>query len=495
MTWRIAITLLLAATPALSTDAPDVAMPDTPNGRAFGAFVAAYNTGTPEAIEQFILDYGDSSLVKMRGAARQISGYWYDIYREYGPVRLQSLIPTDDTAIEGWFHGEITEFWVGFGLKFAEKPPHGVLAGTRIHGMRPPDAASYYQARSAKQIAEYLRSYLAEVAKSDLFSGTVLVAKNGKEVFCEAYGLADRERGLPNRPETKFNIASLEKMFTGVAIAQLIQAGKVRLDDPLAKHLPEYPSPIASKVTVRHLLTHSSGIELDEIPEFNAEIKEALSVADMVKVQMRYADRLPNYATFEPLDHFDYANEDYDLLGAVIERVTGQSYDDYIAKKVLNVADMAHTGPLIRDDPPADLAVGYTARHPKHPIYLPEPRKPNWGFLNAHSRPSGGCYSTVDDLLRFTEALRRHRLLDREATEKATSPQIVIADDGTDAYGFGFQVRKQGEVSYFGHSGALPGASARCDIYPDLGYTVIVLSNAEGSASHMAGRVRDLIAP
>src|SRR5208282_5473121 len=169
-----------------------------------------------------------------------------------------------------------------------------------------------------------LRTQLEKDVAADKFSGTVLVAKEGKPVFAEAYGLADREKKISNTLDTRFRIGSMNKMFTAVSVLQLVEAGKIKLTDPLGKYVTDYPNQdIATKVTIHQLLTHTGGTGDIFGPEFNAHRRELRTLNDYVAL---YGKRAPQ---FEPGSRWRYSNYGMVLLGVVIERVTGQSYYDY----------------------------------------------------------------------------------------------------------------------------------------------------------------------
>src|SRR5207245_3303091 len=200
-----------------------------------------------------------------------------------------------------------------------------------------------------------LRAELDKRAAADRFSGTVLIAKSGKPILTAGYGLADREKKIPNQLHTRFRIGSMNKMFTAVAVLQLAQAGKIKLTDPLGKYLTDYPNKdLASKVTIHHLLTHTGGTGDFFGPEFDAHRLELRTLQDYVKL---YGKR---GLAFEPGSRWEYSNYGFLLLGVVIERVTGKSYYDYVAEHVYKPAGMTLTAPLTEDQLVPGRSVGYT---------------------------------------------------------------------------------------------------------------------------------------
>jgi CubicO group peptidase (beta-lactamase class C family) len=177
-----------------------------------------------------------------------------------------------------------------------------------------------------------VKAELAERVAEDQFSGAVLIARAGQPVFQQAYGYADREQKIPNTLETKFIFGSMAKMFTDVAVMQLVQAGKIQLDDTVAKHLPDYPNKEVAAATIHQLLTHTGGTGDVFGPEFGARRRELKEHKDYVAL---YGERAPR---FPPGSRFEYSNYGMVLLGRIIEVASGQSYYDYVRDHILTPA-------------------------------------------------------------------------------------------------------------------------------------------------------------
>ena len=208
--------------------------------------------------------------------------------------------------------------------------------------------------------ADALRALAVRVdglAGQDEFSGAVLVSKDGRVCFSRAYGLADRKRRVRNTLETRFRVGSMNKMFTAVAILQLVEVGKVRLTAPLGKYLPDYPNrEVAAKVTIHQLLTHTGGTGNIAFSEFLAHRKQLRTLADFVK---RYGKR---GVEFEPGSGWAYSSYGFLLLGVVIEKVTGRRYYGYVQQHVYAPAGMTRSGSLPENQAVADRSIGYTKR-------------------------------------------------------------------------------------------------------------------------------------
>jgi CubicO group peptidase (beta-lactamase class C family) len=339
-------------------------------------------------------------------------------------------------------------------IEFPETPEASTSLGLVLHRMTEADAFAALTARADTRLA------------ADEFSGAALVARNGKVVYERAWGLADREADVPNSTETKFRLGSMNKMFTSVATLQLVDAGKLELDEPIGTYMPHYPNDaVRSKVTIRHLLSHTGGTGDFFGAEFDAHRLELREHADYVEL---FGSRAPR---FEPGLRFEYSNYGFVLLGAIIEAVTGRSYYDVVRENVFAPAGMTATDSMPESESVPDRSIGYTRRSPTSP----------W-VSNADSLPwrgtsAGGGYSTVGDLMRFGEGLRSGRLISAESLAEATRPQSA------EPYGFGLDLRGEGPLRSYGHGGGAPGMNGELRIYPELGYVVVALSNLDPPAA------------
>jgi CubicO group peptidase (beta-lactamase class C family) len=318
---------------------------------------------------------------------------------------------------------------------------------------------------SQAQAVAALAAHAAERAGADEFAGAVLVARHGKVLLNDAWGQADRQAGTANTPATRFRIGSMNKMFTAVATLQLVEAHKLALDDPIGRHLPGYPNrEVAAKVTVRHLLTHTGGTGDIFGPEFDRNRLKLREHRDYLKL---YGSR---GLTQEPGTRFEYSNYGFVLLGALIERVSGESYYDYVRDHVFRPAGMRSTGSLPESVELPDRAVGYLRSSPGSDWV------PNTDTLPWRGTAAGGGYSTVGDLLRFAQALDSGKLISEATLAEATRPH-------QQQYGYGFDVQGQGRLGSYGHGGGAPGMNGELRIFPELGYVVVSLSNLDPPAA------------
>ena len=254
----------------------------------------------------------------------------------------------------------------------------------------------------AKAVDAALHEYLSALAAKDGFSGVVGIAYDGEPRFRRAYGLADRTHEIPNRVTTRFDVGSITKDFTKLAIARLWIDGQLTPDDSIGTHLPDYPNAdVARTVTIRQLLDHSAGI-----PDiFNERFFESAK-----RLYRTATDYFPLFAEepldFEPGTESRYSNGGYEILGAIIEAASGMPYEAYVSKIVFEPAGMTSSGFFARDDVVPDVAMGYTTKGRSGPV----PLHANLFHLPVKGSPSGGSFSPIDDLLAFDRALRGHTL-------------------------------------------------------------------------------------
>jgi CubicO group peptidase (beta-lactamase class C family) len=334
---------------------------------------------------------------------------------------------------------------------------------------------------SRVQVRRELGRHAGFAASRDLFSGVVLVAEGDRVLFHRAYGLGERSFQSPNRLDTKFNLASLDKMFTGVAIGQLVAAGKMSFTNKLSTLLPDYPNhEVADKVTVQQLLTHTSGMGDALKPEMREKKKRFQALCDYFPLFVN--DPL----SFEPGSGWRYSNAGYILLGVIIEKVSGQSYFDYVREHIFVPAGMTNTGYFELDEVVPNLAIGY-ARFDDDVLGI-GPRRNNGVFLGYKGSSAGGGYATAPDLLRFARALQEHRLLSAAMTEEVTAGKVQAEGD---RYGYGFwDWRKHFGCDVRGNSGGGPGSGidSELHIFWEGPYTVVVLSNYDPPGGTMLAR-------
>jgi D-alanyl-D-alanine carboxypeptidase len=334
---------------------------------------------------------------------------------------------------------------------------------------------------SESEVISTFRKKLEDDAAADRFSGAALLARNGKTVFAQAYGMADRDKKTPNTLKTRFRIGSMNKMFTAVATLQLVQNGKLDLKAPIGKYLTDYPNKdIASKVTIEQLLSHTGGTGDIFGPEFEQRRLELKTLRDYVNL---YGNRAPQY---EPGSRWQYSNYGFLLLGVVIEKVSWQSYYDYVRDHIYKPAGMTGSGSEPEEQAVTDRSTGYT-RFGRGGSASGGGLRPNIDTLPYRGTSAGGGYSTVEDLLRFATALQTHKLLNAQYTDMLTTGKT---NTPRGKYALGFQDNIINGTRCFGHGGGAPGMNGELKICPGPGFVVAVLSNMDPPA---ASRVADFL--
>jgi len=467
-----AILLLLAS---FAGAAPQSQFPDTPAAHQFAAWLEAFNSGDRARILDFLQKNEPDRAGEIDGELgfrRMTGGFEFKKAEESTATHFTGIVKERESDTFGRFVIDVE----------AAEPHH--IKNFDLQQI--PIPAEFALPRVSQEAAlAALRGELEKQVAADRFAGAVLVAKEGKPIFKEAYGLADREKKTPNQLDTQFRIGSMNKMFTAVSVLQLAQAGKIKLTDPLGKYLTDYPNrDLAAKVTIHHLLTHTGGTGDFFGPEFDKHRLELRTLQDYVKL---YGQR---GVAFEPGSKWEYSNYGFLLLGVLIEKVSGQSYYDYVAEHVYKPAAMTLTASVAEDQVVLGRSVGYTHMPPSPAAAgtAPEAWRPNTDTLPYRGTSAGGGYSTVEDLLRFANALENHKLLDAEHTELLTTGKVDTGGGGKYAYGFGD--RSVGGMHCFGHGGGAPGMNGGLEICPQAGYVVAVLSNLDPPA---ASRVSEFV--
>jgi CubicO group peptidase (beta-lactamase class C family) len=390
-----------------------------------------------------------------------------------GGFELKKAEESTATRFSGLVQERDSDQFARFEVEVEPAEPHRIVRLDLRAVPRPPQFA--LPRLSETDLSAALRARLEADTAADKFAGAVMVARSGQTIFSGAYGLADRDQKIPNKLSTRFRIGSMNKMFTGTAVLQLVQAGRIKLDDPLGKYLTDYPNQdIAAKVTIHQLLTHTGGTGDFFGPEFDAHRLELRTLQDYVKL---FGQRGP---AFEPGSRWAYSNYGMLLLGVIIERVTGVSYYDHVRDSVYKPAGMVGTGSRPEDEVVPDRSIGYMKRDGAW--------KPNTDTLPYRGTSAGGGYSTVEDLARFASALTTHKLLNAHYTELLTTGKVDTPGGGK--YAYGFDERIDQAVRSFGHGGGAPGMNGELRIYPQSGHVIAVLSNVDPPA---AGRISQFI--
>ena len=436
----------------------------------FSAWLAAFNSGDRERLSQF----RDANFPTMNVDAQM------NFRGRTGGLELRALERATPTTLTGLVQERDSDQFGRFMVEVEAAEPHHVVRLPISAIPRPADFPT--PKMSEAEVLSALRDKMEKDAAGDRFAGAVLLAKHGKVLFSQAYGMADREKKVANNLDTRFRIGSMNKMFTAVSILQLVQAGKIKLTDSMGKYITDYPNQdVATKVTIHHLLTHTGGTGDIFGPDYNAHRLELRTLNDYVAL---YGKRAP---MFEPGSRWVYSNYGMVLLGVVIERVSGQSYYDYVAEHVYKPAGMTLTGSEPESDTVRDRSVGYM--HPQGGGAW----TPNTDTLPYRGTSAGGGYSTVGDLLKFADALMSNKLLNAENTKLLITGKVDSG--GGRMYAYGFEDGRKDGAGAVGHSGGAPGMNGDLRIYPQSGYVVAVLSNLDPPAAGQVSTFLDARLP
>ena len=360
--------------------------------------VAAVNSGSAASWEAFAQKHFAPSLLQKQTAEVRAKMY-QQLVDEFGtvtrgPVTRQGPEAPLEMSVKGT---------KGSGVITLElEPGTPKIAGLRVtagdraepaggDAPRPPINGTM----TAAEIDQALDGYFTRLATDDVFSGVALVAKNGVPVFFKAYGMADREKKIANTIRTRFNLGSINKAFTQVAIHQLVAAGKLSYADTLGKFYPDYPQAASRAATVEQLLSHRAGLSDFFGPDFDRAPKSQFaSNADYFK----YVSSRP--PLFAPGEREQYCNGCYIALGAIVEKASGMPYEKYVADNVFGRAEMTSTGYPRSDQPAPDIAQGYTRRGGDGTL------RNNLALHGVTGSAAGGGYSTALDLLTYVKAVR-----------------------------------------------------------------------------------------
>jgi len=435
-----------------------------------------------------------------KGNASKEASYWLGVFVDYGAIKpfkvAERWVSKNRLAI--WFQGKDTKGWATIILSMNKK--NTKIVGTAISkGRRPSGILPPYKALSPQEITLQLKPYLENLSNLDYFSGTVLVAKGDEIIFEGAYGLRNKQLSKKNTINTSFVIASVSKTFTAVAILQLIEKGKIKISDPISKYINEYPKDIANQVTIEHLLNHTSGIELDNYGPYNRAKKKAKNLDELLTAHLKYINHMNEgrRKNFKALGKYDYSNENFSLLGTIIERVSGVTYAKYIEKNILEPTGIQHSFSdynLLEEH--TDKAIGYSNKN-NSDVFLTGPRKENTMYKFAV--PEGGIYSNVKDLYTYFKAINSTSIINETSKRwiyERKVPASTFSDNFSSYYTYGFEIKNQGKASTIGHTGKNFGVGSSFQYYPKQDYYVIILSNYGFVPSQtVSGYIKDLIEP
>ena len=455
-------------------------MPGGKKGERIRSLIASVNSNDPAQIRRFVEEAFTERFQKFAPMEQHINVF-LDFRRQTGGVDFHSIrtyIPERKGETVVILKDRLFDSWRAFIIGF-DGSEDSLIAGLQFNVARTPSNVKE-SPLSEKQFVQAIKDLLPRLCEKDVFSGTTLIAKGDKVLLEYTCGEASKRFHVPINIETKLNLGSMNKMFTSTAIAQLEEKGLLAYQNPISKYVDEswLPKEITSKVTIHHLLTHSSGLGSYFNETYVNSSRALFRKLDDYKPLVK-----DEKLAFEPGKRFRYSNTVMFLLGVVIESVTGQSYFDYIRENIYKPAGMKNTDCYEMDYPVENLAIGYS----------PD-QKSKYGWQNNFFKhvikggPAGGGFSTVRDLYRFARAIQAGKLV------SADSLETLWKDHMDESYGYGFRVAEGPRGKVVGHSGGFPGINANLDIFLNRGYIVAVLSNYDRGASPVAEKISQLLA-
>jgi D-alanyl-D-alanine carboxypeptidase len=296
----------------------------------------------------------------------------------------------------------------------------------------------------------------------------IAIVKNGTVVFKKGYGVADLDTKKPITPSTNFNICSMTKQFTAYSILQLQHEGKLSLDDKLARFFPDYVPRVAGSVTVRQLLTHSSGI-VDHYTYVDTRVYKEFWDKDVLTT-VQSVDSV----YFPPGSRYRYSNTAYCLLSLVTERLSGETYPAYVCGHIFAPLNMKRSSVIQPDFRISDRALGYEWKNDSFKILDAKES------LFFSTMGDGGVYTSIDDYLQWIKSLHQNRMLDPSLVREAQSPQFLIDSARNISYGYGWFVAGSGDAKLVYHTGSNGGFRTIVFTKPAENYALVIFSNRTG---------------
>jgi CubicO group peptidase (beta-lactamase class C family) len=305
------------------------------------------------------------------------------------------------------FKEEISEEWLKCSLNITSNEPY-FITSIDIKNTSSPDGSEVPQI-SEQNMSAILENFLNKLEKKELFSGVAVILKDDKIIFQSCKGFIDKQSKVQPNLETKFNLGSINKYFTSIAIAKLVQDNKISFKDTVADLLPSFNLDRADKITVYHLLTHTSGLGDFFGPEFFRNKDKYIEIKDILELIEKQT------LFFDPGNQFKYSNAGMEVLGGIIEKISNMSYFDFVKEYIFKPANMGNTDSYFIDDSIPNLATGYTKMSPLKNKGEKE-WKSNRSMARKRGSAAGGGYSTANDLVHFNKALQTFQILNTAYT-------------------------------------------------------------------------------
>lgn len=446
--------------------AQGAALPDTQPGHRVGELLKLCEAPQAEQITQWLKDHISAQIA----AHANLGFVGQDLARRCqvnGGFDFQAITTSNATTLT--FDITARKIPVSYRWLLATTA-NGKIVGLPAPQPTPPPEASLPKDLSDAAIARDLRQRVSQLSAAGLFSGIVVVARGQHPIASISAGFADRSKRTPITGRSQFTLGSMGKMFTAAGIGQLVDAHRIAYTDPVGKFFPDYPDKtIREKATVGMLLSHTAGLG-----DFLAKRTPQM----MKNGVQRAAELMPLYDTdpprFPPGTSWAYSNAGLALAGAILEKVSGEDYPDYIRKHIFGPAHMT-------DSDPNNIPLHF----PRQVTAYTQAPSGQWQEAPRDiGSPAGGDVSSANDLIRFADALRSGKLVSRETFAQMATPHGPAARAG---YGYAMQIENVDGSTVVGHAGGFPGVSTHLYIFRDAPYTIVVLANQDPPAEGYVG--------
>jgi len=450
-----------------------VASPLTPDrlGSRFVEAVNSADTALQEAVSKEV--YAPATLEKM--GIQRIVAHFQRLHETYAPLeyhhseRLEFVKPGGTLyRLHIYARKQDEVMWSDFQFYLEPAPPHRIDQLVFVAEVAEPIALPNGSIEQ-RETLDWLRGYVEKLERENDLSGSILIAKGDEALFEKHWGFADLENARKISSETLFGLASGSKMFTATAIVQLMEQGKLKLTDKLTDYFPDFPNRAwAERVTLKHLLSHTSGI---------AEYWTKENEPAMLRFG-HWHEYLPliykEGFRYEPGTESYYSNSNFMLLGAIIEQASGQDYYQYIGEYILKKAGMTRSGFFDHDN--GDL-----------PLAMPYARQEGGGWKNNRAKqfkkgsPAGGCYSNAADMLLFCKALKNNKLVSVEGLKLMTTDWAAGVKDAQ-PYGLGLILERHAQEPTYGHGGTAGGVNFEFRYFPRMDIALLIFNNQNNGA-------------
>ncbi|MFN0157327.1 MAG: serine hydrolase domain-containing protein [Bacteroidota bacterium] len=425
--------------------------------------VASYKNAIQEVFAQITLqNIGEARIM---GQMDRLSKTLGELEYHHSEVVGFSIGGTLSYSLHVYGRSKNAKDWKDFQFRLEENPPYKIKDLVFIADVAEPVYLPNGTITDPHTL-DWLGKYIDKLVKENDLSGSVMLARGNTPFYERYYGFADAKRSIKTTRNTRFNLGSGNKMFTAIAIAQLVEKGKLRYADPLSKFFPDFPDPeFSKKVTVHHLLSHTSGVK----EYWTDEYEENRKHIDDVKQMLPWVYKVGT--AFEPGSEFSYSNSNFILAGLIVEKTSQVDYYTYVRKHIYEPLGMTASDSYKRDGSESNLAA---------PL-----RKGHKGWETADHGPrgtsAGGGYSTTHDMLKFSRGLVAEKILSSEVLKMLTTSKTSGLRAEVE-YGYGFELSSEGRVRSFGHGGIAGGVNSEFRYFPSEDITLIMFCNQDNGA-------------